>query len=122
MYNKKESTEDYLEAILIAQNNGQSIRAVDLSRLMNFSKPSVSVALKKLKNEKYVEINESTGEIILTDTGRKIAENTLERHTILKKAFMTLGVNEETASEDACKVEHLISEETFLAIKKYLDK
>ena len=122
MYNKKESTEDYLEAILIAQNNGQSIRAVDLSRLMNFSKPSVSVALKKLKNEKYVEINESTGEIILTDTGRKIAKNTLERHTILKKAFMSIGVNEETASEDACKVEHLISEETFLAIKKHLDK
>jgi len=122
MYNKKESTEDYLEKIYMFKKEHGCMRAIDLAKYMNFSKASVSVALKKLKDVRYVVVNDVTGEIELTELGIKIAEETYQRHTILTKTFSALGVNKETAENDACKIEHLLSKETFEAIKKHLDK
>lgn len=119
MYNKKESTEDYLESILMAQKEFGSIRAIDLAKYMGFSKPSISIALKKLKENNFVIIDNQTGNIILTEEGNKIAELTLEKHELLTKAFMNLGVSKETSEQDACKIEHLLSEETYAAIKKH---
>ena len=119
MYNKKESIEDYLEKILMLKKERQIVRAIDIATFMNFSKPSVSVALKKLKNYGYVLVNDETGDISLTEEGKKIAEATFERHEILSKTFMELGVSEKTAYEDACQIEHVISDETFEMLKRH---
>jgi Mn-dependent DtxR family transcriptional regulator len=119
MYNKKESREDYLESILEAQKELGSIRAVDLAKFMGFSKTSVSIALKKLKETGHVLIDPKSGTIALTGIGLAIAEKTLERHKLLTKTFIYLGVDPKVAEENACKVEHLLSEETYEAIKHY---
>ena len=119
MYNKKESIEDYLEKILMLKKERQIVRAIDIATFMNFSKPSVSVALKKLKNYGYVLVNDETGDISLTEEGKKIAEATFERHEILSKTFMELGVSEKTAYEDACQIEPGISDETFEMLKRH---
>ena len=121
MYNHKESFEDYLEKILELEVTHPLIRAIDIAKAMNYSKPSVSVALKKLKNDELVDINSSTGAIKLTNKGKIIAQRTLEKHNYIKKALIKLGVDENTSDEDACKIEHLLSEKTFEAIKKYVD-
>ena len=111
-----ESGEDYLERILILKERMGNVRSIDIVNDMGFSKPSVSVAMKKLKDGGYIEIDKN-GYITLTDLGNEIASNVYERHQVLTKLFMSLGVDEQTAMKDACKVEHDLSEETFQAIK-----
>lgn len=112
-----ESLEDYLETILLLyQKNGQ-VRSIDIATEMNFSKPSVSVAMKNLREKGYILMADN-GYISLTDSGRARAESVLERHTILSSWLMSMGVRKEVALEDACKVEHDLSEESFQAIKK----
>ena len=115
-----ESQEDYLERILQISQKKESVHAIDIAREMNFSKPSVSVAMNKLKEAGYIEINDK-GEITLTESGKEIAEKTLEKHIILTKMLMYLGVSENVAMEDACRMEHDISDETWKAIKKHWD-
>lgn len=119
-----ESREDYLERILQISQRKESVHAIDIARDMNFSKPSVSVAMNKLQEGGFIEINPK-GEITLTPSGREIAEKTLEKHVILTKMLISLGVDEETAKEDACKMEHDISDKSWEMIKKhakYLEK
>lgn len=115
-----ESQEDYLEKILQISQKKESVHAIDIAREMSFSKPSVSVAMNKLKELGYIEINPK-GEISLTSSGLAIAKKTLEKHVILTKMLMYLGVDETTAMEDACKLEHDISDKTWVAIKKHWD-
>lgn len=112
-----ESAEDYLERILILQEEKGEVRSIDIARDMGFSKPSISVAMKKLKEAGLIVINEN-GFISLTKEGHVIADKVYERHTVLKKILIDIGVDPKQAEKDACKVEHVISEETFNAIKK----
>ncbi len=116
-----ESQEDYLEKILQISQKKESVHAIDIAREMNFSKPSVSIAMNKLKELGYIEINDK-GDISLTESGKEIAEKTLEKHVVLTKMLMYLGVDEETASEDACRMEHDISDKTWVLIKKHWDE
>lgn len=113
-----ESQEDYLEKILQISQIKETVHAIDIAREMSFSKPSVSVAMNKLKEAGYININ-SKGEISLTESGLAIAEKTLEKHVILTRMLIYLGVDEGTAKEDACKMEHDISDKTWEAIKKH---
>ena len=114
-----ESGEMYLETILVLYKRGlERVRAIDIVKEMNFSKPSVSIALSNLKKEGYVSVD-ANGTVELTDTGLKIAKKIYERHVILSQLLVELGVSEKTASEDACRIEHVISDETFKAIKKH---
>lgn len=115
-----ESQEDYLERILQISQKKETVHAIDIAREMNFSKPSVSVAMSKLKESGYIDINEK-GEISLTKSGLEIAQKTLEKHTILTKILVSLGVDEETAKEDACRIEHDLSDKTWDAIKKHTE-
>ena len=117
----RESAEDYLERILMLHQSIGLVRAVDIANLMNFSKPSVSIALKKLRQNGYVTIDDG-GYISLTDSGREIAELVFERHRLISKLLMALGVDEEVAKEDACRIEHDLSVESFEAIKEYCRK
>ena len=116
-----ESQEDYLEKILQISQKKDNVHAIDIAREMNFSKPSVSIAMNKLKDQGFIDINKKD-EISLTPSGRLIAEKTLEKHVILTKMLMYLGVDEKTALEDACRMEHDISDETWAAIKKHATK
>lgn len=117
----QESGQMYLETILILSKKSNSVRSIDISEYMSFSKPSVSRAVNLLKNGGYILISKE-GYITLTALGREIAEKIYERHTILTKCLVALGVSEETAAEDACKIEHDISDETFSAIKRHVIK
>lgn len=112
-----ESLEDYLETVLLLQKRLGQVRSIDIATEMNFSKPSVSVAMKNLREKGYITVAE-TGHITLTESGSKRANNVLERHTILTDWLISIGVSEEVARQDACKVEHDLSEESFEAIKK----
>lgn len=114
-----ESLEDYLETILLLQKNLGQVRSIDIANEMNFTKPSVSVAMKNLREKGYITMAEN-GYITLTESGRQRAENVLERHTILSDWLINIGVSKETALADACKVEHDLSEESFEAIKRAL--
>ena len=114
----QESGEMYLETILVLSRNQKNVRAVDVGEHMGFSKPSVSRAIGILKTEGYVTADEN-GFLELTDAGRAEAEKIYERHEMLTKALMCMGVSETTAAEDACKMEHFISEESFAAIKQH---
>jgi len=116
-----ESGEDYLERILILKQKMGNVRSIDIVNDMNFSKPSVSIAMRKLKEAGYIVIDEN-GYIELTDAGNKIASNVYERHVILTKMLTALGVSEETAMRDACKIEHDLSEESFNKIKAHIKK
>ena len=113
-----ESQEDYLEKILQISQKKNSVHAIDIAREMSFSKPSVSIAMNKLKEAGYIVINDK-GEITLTSSGLMIAQKTLEKHVILTNLLVSLGVNEDVAMEDACRLEHDISDETWEAIKKH---
>lgn len=114
----RESAEMYLETILVLQKGkDEGVHAVDVSRAMGFSKPSVSVALKKLKEKGLIDID-GYDHIILLPEGEKIAEEIYERHNVLSAVFMELGVPEEIALKDACRIEHVISKETFEAFKR----
>lgn len=117
----QKSAEDYLETILILYQRKGNVHAIDIANELSFSKPSVSVAMKNLKENGYITINESN-EITLTESGRSIAEMIYERHTLLSQWLTTLGVPAEIAAEDACKMEHVISPESFDAIKKHAQK
>ena len=114
-----ESGEMYLETILILKNKYGYVRSIDIAHEMNYSKPSVSRAISLLKEDGYVT-NDPHGMILLTDKGLKIAEKIYERHMTLTKYFVWLGVDEETAENDACRIEHIISDETFEKIKDQL--
>ena len=114
-----ESLEDYLETILMLQKSKGQVRSIDIANEMNFTKPSVSVAMKNLREKGYITMD-STGYITLTEAGRQRAEDVLERHTILADLLMYIGVSKETALADACKVEHDLSEESFETIKRAL--
>ena len=120
--NKLESKEDYLECILMLSEENMVVRAIDIAKKMNFSKPSVSIALKKLKSEGYILVDEKNGNISLTKKGELKALEIYERHKILTSALMMIGVSEKTAKEDACKIEHDISEETLNKIKEFIAK
>lgn len=117
----QESGEMYLETIYVLSKTGKPVRAVDVGEHMGFSKPSVSRAIGLLKQGGYV-ITDDEGHLLLTESGREAAAKTYERHTILTELFVRLGVDPTTASEDACKVEHDLSDETFLAVKTYVEK
>lgn len=117
----KASGEMYLETIYILRQKQSSVRSVDIAEYMNFSKPSVSRAVGILKNEDYIAVD-GEGYITLTEKGEQIAGNIYQRHTVLSKVFMMLGVDEETATQDACKIEHVISEKSFQAIKEHVEK
>ena len=110
-----ESGEMYLESILILAKKQNAVRSIDIVDYMGFSKPSVSRAVGKLKADKLI-IVDSDGYIALTENGRQIAESIYQKHTKLTEFFMALGVDEDTASRDACCIEHVISDETFNAI------
>ena len=118
-HRSNESIEDYLETILSLQKRLSEVRSIDIVHEMNFSKPSVSIAMKNLREKKYIDVDDN-GYITLTDAGLKQAENVLEKHTILSNWLIGLGVNPEIALEDACRMEHDISEESFLAIKNHI--
>ena len=111
-----ESAEDYLERILILQEKKKDVRSIDIAHDMGFSKPSISVAMKKLKEAGLINIDKH-GFITLTKEGHAIADKVYERHKVLKKTLIDIGVSPEQAEKDACKIEHVISEETFDAIK-----
>ena len=115
-----ESQEDYLEKILQISKEKESVHAIDIARALSFSKPSVSAAMNKLKELGYIEINKK-GEITLTPNGLLIAEKTLEKHEMLTQLLIDLGVDEETAREDACRMEHDISDKSWEAIKKHTE-
>ncbi|NSF72738.1 metal-dependent transcriptional regulator [Blautia wexlerae] len=114
-----ESGEDYLEAILMIKKRSGNVRSIDVARELSFSKPSVSVAMKNLKTSNYITVDEN-GFINLTEAGQEIADKIYERHTFLTNWLTSLGVDPEVASEDACKMEHAISSESFSAIKKFV--
>lgn len=115
----QESGEMYLETILILSQKLDFVRAVDICRYMDFSKPSVSRALGLLKNGGFITVADN-GHIDLTETGRNLAEKIYERHTILTEVLSYLGVDKDIAAADACRIEHVISDETFDAIKNHL--
>ena len=116
-----ESAENYLEAILILNRRNGDVHAIDIAAELNFSKPSVSFAMKKLRENGYVEINEM-GHITLTPSGQEIAERIYERHTFLSAWLSSLGVDPMVAAEDACRMEHVISAESFDAIRSFVQK
>lgn len=115
----KESAENYLEAILMIKNEKGYVRSIDIANALSFTKPSVSVAMKSFREEEYITVDESGG-ISLTKKGLEIAEKVYERHQVIAKALIALGVDEETAYADSCKIEHDISCQTFDKIKKHL--
>lgn len=112
----KESAENYLETILIIQKRKGSVRSIDIANELDFSKPSVSVAMKNLRENGYIEMS-TDGYINLLDSGREIAERMYERHTYLTDWLISIGVSPDIATEDACRIEHVISTESFEAIK-----
>ena len=112
-----ESLEDYLETILMLYKSTGQVRSIDIANEMNFTKPSVSIAMKNLREKGYITMADN-GYITLTESGKERAESVLGRHTSLADLLISIGVNEETAREDACKVEHDLSEESFEAIKR----
>lgn len=114
----QEAAENYLETILIQQNRMGHIRSIDICNALGFSKPTVSVVMKNFREEGYVLVDES-GYITLTDKGLAIAEKMYERHEIIARFLMTLGVDEDTAYKDSCKIEHDISDLSFECMKKH---
>ena len=114
-----ESIEDYLETILLLQKKLGNVRSIDIANEMNFTKASVSIAMKNLREKEYITMADN-GYILLTESGKKRAEDVLDRHTILSDWLISIGVSKETALEDACRVEHDLSDESFTAIKKSL--
>ena len=116
-----ESAENYLETILMLSKKQSYVRSIDIANELNFSKPSVSVAMKNLRSSGHILVDDA-GHITLTEDGLKIAESILERHSVLSKMLIRLGVSEEIAAEDACRIEHVISKESFDAIKAHIEQ
>ena len=116
-----ESAENYLETILILSQKNGNVRSIDVANELAFSKPSVSVAMKNLRTQGHIVVD-NDGYIRLTESGRKIAETIYERHTLISNWLVHLGVPAEIAAEDACRMEHVISPESFAAIKDHVTK
>ena len=116
-----ESAEDYLEKILILRERNGNVRSIDIVNEMNFSKPSISIAMKKLRAEGLVEMD-LNGYITLTSQGEEIAQRIYKRHRLLKKVLMAIGVEEETAAEEACRIEHDINDDTYDKINAFYNK
>mgnify|MGYP000635995927 CR=1 FL=1 len=122
MSKTNESSEDYLERILMLEQEGNtSIHAIDIANSMGFSKPSVSIALKKLEEAGYVKVNKKSV-LSLTDAGREIAKKIYDRHVVIRDFFISIGVDPKTASKDACKIEHDLSDETYEAFVRAIKK
>ena len=119
--NTNESVENYLETILMLSKRLPVVRSVDISNELGFKKSSVSVAMKNLREKNHITVSDA-GFINLTQSGREIAEMIYERHEFLSKWLISLGVPAETATEDACKIEHVLSKESFQAIKDFVKK
>lgn len=117
----KESAENYLETILIISQRKGEVRSIDIVNELEFSKPSVSIAMKNLRENGYINVDKD-GYITLTDMGLEIAEKMYERHTLISHCLTIMGVDPKVAVEDACRIEHVISAESFDAIKKYAVK
>ena len=117
----QESAENYLETILMLSQTLPVVRSVDIANELNFTKPSVSVAMKNLREKGYITVTDA-GFIYLTDSGKSIADMIYERHSLLSSWLISLGVDEKIATEDACKMEHVISKESFQAIKTHVLK
>ncbi len=115
----QESAEMYLETIFILKQKHPQVRSIDIVAELDYKKSSVSVAMKKLRENGFIEMDED-GFIALTDAGRKIAETMYERHTFISRWLIELGVKEDIAIEDACRMEHVISQESFEAIKRHV--
>jgi len=113
----QESPEDYLEAILMLSQSKDHVRSIDVAKHLGFSKPSVSVAMRRLRENGYVTMNDSNY-LLLTESGMDIASKIYERHNILSKYLMSIGVDSETALNDACRIEHVISDTSFSKIKE----
>ena len=116
----KPSGEMYLETIYVLAQKNATVRSIDIAEYMSYSKPSVSRAVGILKNANYILIDKDGG-ITLTDKGEAVAKKIYERHTVLSGVLIRLGVDEKTALEDACKIEHVISDETFAVLKKHIE-
>lgn len=116
----QESAENYLETILMISERKPQVRSIDIVNELEFSKPSVSIAMKNLRENGYILMDQD-GHITLTDSGRKIAETIYERHKLLSRWLAGLGVDEITAVKDACRIEHVISAESFEAIKRHVN-
>ena len=119
--NKKESREDYLEAILQLSESGKAVRSIDVANHLGFSRPSVSIAMKKLNADGLISLGDK-GELILTSKGEEIAKKTFEKHEFLTAWLEKVGVDEKRAEEIACEIEHSIDEDTFDKVKSYLAK
>ena len=117
----KESAENYLEAILMLKNKNGYVRSIDIANHLSFTKPSVSVAMKSFREEGYITVDIDGG-ISLTKKGLAVAEQVYERHQIIAKALIALGVDEQIAYEDSCKIEHDISNASFEKIKEHLNR
>ena len=117
----RESGEDYLEAILMLQKRNGQVRSIDICNELGFSKPTVSVAMKNFRENGYINMDEDYF-ITLTEKGRAIAESVYERHVVIAKFLSAIGVDEKTALEDACKIEHDLSDETFRCMKEHYKK
>ena len=117
----QESAENYLETILLLQQRKGSVRSIDIANELEFSKPSVSVAMKNLRQGGYIEMD-SAGQIRLLPPGQAIAEAVLEKHRLMTRFLIGLGVSPEVAAEDACRIEHVLSDESFEAIKRHAQK
>ena len=115
------SGENYLETILILSQSGEPVRSIDIANRLSVTKPSVSVAMKNLRINGYINMDHS-GFITLTDAGKEVAERIYERHLLLTKGLKYLGVDDEIAAKDACKIEHDLSPESFEALKKYIEE
>ena len=118
-HKSEESVEDYLETILILSRQKAQVRSIDVANELGYSKPSVSIAMKKLRQENHITVTDA-GFIYLTDSGKEIANMIYERHEFISKWLIELGVPEEIATDDACQMEHVISRESFNAIKEYV--
>ncbi|MCD7982008.1 MAG: metal-dependent transcriptional regulator [Clostridiales bacterium] len=116
-----QSAEDYLECILKLSKIRPVVRSIDIATEMNYSKPSISVAMKNLRTNGYIVVDDC-GFITLTDAGMEIASSIYERHLLLKKWLVFLGVDEAVAEDDACKIEHTLSRETFAALKDHINR
>ena len=116
-----ESAENYIETIYVLQRRQGEVRSIDIANELEFSKPSVSIAMKNLREKNHITVTDA-GYIYLTDSGKEIAEMIYERHELLTSWLVRLGVPKEIAAEDACKVEHVLSRESFEAIKTLAEK
>lgn len=117
----QESAENYLETILMLGKKTGAVRSIDIANELEYTKPSVSVAMKNLRENNYIIIS-ADGHITLTKSGREIAERMYERHTLLTNCLISLGVDEKIAAEDSCRIEHVISQHTFEKIREHVNK